>query len=384
MVKFIKSHLFSFIVLIIMFFSMGFFVTEFVYNNFNAYYAYSFETVEDVNYLISEEFFVQSMSILDEKEIAYADIDYVDMLDKSKLNVYEDYYELLVRKSFFPDILRVSNGTVNQSFDRCSKYLNLIFSNASVNNIDIKLVGYCNPFIIGGIFTIIAIVGFAVLGVFAYKKNKAYVDISDNDRIFNHPFHKKYWKSTKSFFKNVKSVCTISILFAFMMICKLIPIPSGFGSLGLGFTYLIFSVITLIYGPLCGIVIGAMSDILGFFLFNGTGIFFFGYTLDAMLAGFTYGICFYKTKITFTKCLTARIFVNLFINVFLGSIWWSIIYDLNFDQMITYMTITSIPKNIIYLIPQSVLLFLVIKALVKPISRFGLIEVEIADNISLI
>ena len=181
----------------------------------------------------------------------------------------------------------------------------------------------------------------------------------------------------------VKNLCTISILFAMMLVCKLIPIPSGFGSLGLGLTYLLFSVICLIYGPICGLFIGFFSDILGYFLFQGGSIFFIGYTLSSMLTGFIYGIFLYRKKITFANCLLARFFVNLAINVALGSIWWKIVYGLDMEAVKTYVMLTSLPKNVLYLLPQSLLMFVVIKMIAKPLSRFGLINDKIAQNVEL-
>jgi len=102
-----------------------------------------------------------------------------------------------------------------------------------------------------------------------------------------------------------------------------------------------------------------------------------------MLAGFTYGLCFYKTKVTFTKCLMARVIVNLVINVVLGSIWWKMIYNLSIDETLAYLILTSLPKNIIYLLPQSILLYVVLKSLGKVLARFGYIDDKIGDNISL-
>lgn len=174
----------------------------------------------------------------------------------------------------------------------------------------------------------------------------------------------------------------ISLLFSMMLLCKLIPIPSGFGSLGIGFTYLFFATISLIYGPLCGLFIGLCSDTIGYFI-HPSGMFFFGYTLDAMLSGFIYGICFYRKRITFANCLAARFFVNIFVNVGLGCLWWKILYQLDFDAYITYMTLTSLPKNVLYLLPQSLLLFIVFKALSKPLASFGLIENAISENVKL-
>ena len=44
----------------------------------------------------------------------------------------------------------------------------------------------------------------------------------------------------------------------------------------------------------------------------------------------------------------------------------------------------NLPKeNIIYLLPQSIVLYIVIKAIVGPLKMFNLIEEDIADNVSL-
>ena len=112
-------------------------------------------------------------------------------------------------------------------------------------------------------------------------------------------------------------------------------------------------------------------------------MFFPGYTLDAMIAGFTYGICFYKTKLTFTKCLLARLVVNLFVNVVCGSIWWSIINSFTYEAFQTYMLFISLPKNIIYLLPQTILLFIVLKAMTKPLSAFNLIDQRISEHVTI-
>jgi ECF transporter S component (folate family) len=140
----------------------------------------------------------------------------------------------------------------------------------------------------------------------------------------------------------------------------------------------------MLYGPICGVVIGALSDILGHFMFQGGTVFFLGYTISAMMAGFIYGICFYKTKVTFTKCLAARIIVNMLVNVILGTLWWSMVYDLSYEATMAYLYTIALPKNIIYLLPQSIVLYLIIKALAGPLKMFNLLDDDIADNITLL
>ena len=92
----------------------------------------------------------------------------------------------------------------------------------------------------------------------------------------------------------------------------------------------------------------------------------------------------YRTKITFAKCLYARIIVNIFVNVILGSMWWAIINSFTFDAYVTYTVMISLPKNLIYLLPQSIALFLVLKSVLKPIKSFDLMDYRICENISLL
>ena len=389
--KVIKKYLISSLVVLLTFFLMAFFITEYFYNTNKAKYVYVFDTnSEKIEEVITVDFFDSVINKINEynktaeKKISYANIEYADMLEESELR-HNEHYELVIKQKYFPTTVK-SNGLVNVSENRAVKYFNLIFSycDDEITFVELKVEKYVNPFLVGGITagaTLLIIVGFMV---FLYIVKGIFIsNIEDNEEIYFSIFHKSYWRKSTQFFKKVKDLCMISILFAMMLICKLIPIPSGFGSLGLGLTYLFFSVISLVYGPLCGILIGFCSDILGFVLFQGGSVFFFGYTISAMLTGFIYGVFFYKKKITFTNCLLARFFVNIVINVVLGSVWWGIVYNLEGEALRTYTMLTALPKNIIYLLPQSILLFIVFKMIAKPLARFGLIDNKIANNVEL-
>ncbi|MCI5583227.1 MAG: hypothetical protein MR357_05895, partial [Anaeroplasma sp.] len=68
----------------------------------------------------------------------------------------------------------------------------------------------------------------------------------------------------------------------------------------------------------------------------------------------------------------------------LGSIWWAIIYDLSFDGFKTYLIFISLPKNLVYLIPQSIIQFIILKLVARPCGAYGLIDNRISENISII
>lgn len=397
--KILNRYKFSILLFLFTLFLGGYFVTDYFYNDGVARYAYVFNTEEkNISFLLEESFFEDTFKRIDEnnklaetdtayKKISYAKIDYAEMLATAKLNqISNQEYEITILKKYFPNIVSSKTGTVNSGENRVKNYFNLVYSYSDVDieYKEVKLVDYQNPFAIGGVTaaTGFLLIFISILSVILVKKEVSFSEIEDNHKIYKSVFHFSYWKQASGFMRSVKNLCMISLLFGMMLLCKLIPIPSGFGSLGIGFTYLFFATISLIYGPLCGLFIGFCSDTIGYFI-HPSGMFFFGYTLDAMLSGFIYGICFYKKRITFANCLAARFFVNIFVNVGLGCLWWKILYQLDFDAYITYMTLTSLPKNVLYLLPQSLLLFIVFKALSKPLASFGLIENAVSENVKL-
>lgn len=280
------------------------------------------------------------------------------------------------------------NGVCSKG-DTVSPKYTITLDYTATNNYDggFKVDGYNNPYAYGG-FTALAmfLISICLFFILSKGRNDDYLtDISDNRNIFRSPFYLAYWKEAALCFKKVKNLAGIAVLFAMMLVCKLIPIPSGFGNLGISFTYLFFSMISMIYGPIAGLVVGIFSDVIGYFIGGASGVFFPGYTLDAMLAGFIYGLCFYKTKLTFAKCLYARLIVNLFVNVVMGSLWYCIVYigDFTLDSYVTYVTIISLPKNLIYLLPQTILLFIVLRAMTRPFAAFGLIDQRVRDHVTL-
>ncbi len=225
------------------------------------------------------------------------------------------------------------------------------------------------------------ILGLLFVYIYVDKLNLSIHKEYDNKEIYKTPFHESYFTDSIKYLKNMKSLVMIAIIMALVLICKFIPIPSGFGSLGIGFSYLFLSVGAMLFGPIPSLIIGALSDILGYFI-HPDGIFFIGYTFQAMLACFTYALCFHKTYITFTRCLIARVIVNFICNVLIGSICWAFISHLDGAAFMTYMLTISLPKNIVYLLPQSLLLFFVLKAVSVPLFHMNLMDERISHNFS--
>ena len=239
-----------------------------------------------------------------------------------------------------------------------------------------------NVYLGGGISSFL---GVALLTTYLLINKEEKEITFDNKTIFKTPFHKEYFKHSLKFLDDTKKIVTIAMLFGLMMVCKLFSLPTGFSHLGISLTYLFFSLVALIYGPVAGLTIGFFSDVLGYFLFNKVGtVFYFGYTLQSMLAGLTYGLFFYKTRITFSRCFFARLIINLFLNVVWGSICFGNIMGYDNETVKMYALLIELPKNLIYLVPQSIVLYLFLKMMSPILYRNKYINKTIYENISII
>ena len=239
--------------------------------------------------------------------------------------------------------------------------------------------GSINRYIVASITGIIGLIGVIIYYVYNKEDNRFKYD---NINTFQTPFHKTYWKESLVFLDSTKKIVTLAMLFSLMMVCKLFSLPSGFSNLGISLTYLFFALISLIYGPIAGFTVGLLSDVLGFFLFDRSGLSFnFLYTIQAMMAGFVYGLCLFKTKISFTRCFISRLIVNLILNVVWGSFCFGFVMNWNKEVIIKYALIMELPKNIIYLVPQALLLFVFLKFISPILYQNKYISKMIYENV---
>ncbi len=416
--KVLKKRVIFLIVVLLFSSLLGYFVCDFFYNDNFSYYEYELKLDNYDEYYFSNDFYkeqenkiltynkyVSDNPDLKLKTIYYStQTNYQVLYNNLKIEKIDDTKVILkLKKKTFDDTFASKSQKLNEGKEKAYKTFKAIYDNGityknsqneeiiiNVNSINVDkdngLVNRINPYIA------MAIVGISlelitILVIFIlYKKNKLKDDDFkyDNIEYFKTPFHKQYWIESKNFINKISKLATIATLFALMFAAKAIKLPTGFGSLGLSFSFLFFAAISMLYGPLCGISIGFISDILGFFVFPTGMPFHFGYTIDAMHAGFIYGIFFFKTKITFRRAFYSRLYVNIIVNVICGSIWWSQLNNFTIDAFFNYMFLISLPKNLIYLIPQTVVLYFVLKAverIKKPFMKDEYKDIEEIDEI---
>lgn len=396
----IKKHILLIITSSIILASLCVMFTYFIYNPYHENYIINF-TAEYKILNLDEDYIIKVKNKIEEERIEnsyeengitiypYSSFSYINTkkISKNTSITYQDGIYTITSKcnlyNSWQQARRFLINIIKLSFDDVLYKLkdDYVLNDTSIN-INDSILTKTTSIQEYKIFLISFIISFLIVSIilFFLEYFNFIKEEPNNNNLYKTPFHLKFFKESLRHLHNLRSVIMISILISLNILLSLITIPSGFSNLGLSFSYIILALIGLMYGPSISLIVGFLVDILGY-LVKPEGIFFFGYTLSSMLGCLVYSLCLYKTKITFTKCLFARLIINILINSFLGTFWWWIINDKTILYT-TYLLTVSLPKNIVYLIPQSIILFLVIKSLIIPISRFGIIDEDISNNVS--
>lgn len=144
--------------------------------------------------------------------------------------------------------------------------------------------------------------------------------------------------------KNVTNLVLCAMLAAMAIILGLYTIRLG-EFIKIGFSTIPNQIAACLFGPATAAIFGGTLDILKFITSPDTG-YFPGFTLSGIIAGFIYGIFYYKKNPGFIKVLAATFLVNVIVNIGLNTLWLAIMY--NYDGM-KYLTVLQARavKNIV-------------------------------------
>ena len=128
--------------------------------------------------------------------------------------------------------------------------------------------------------------------------------------------------------------------------------------LEISFSFVALAVCAMQYGPILGMLVGAITDVLGHFL-RSSGAFFPGFTINAILSGLIYGCFFYQKEVTWKRVILCRLLIMVLINLILTPIWLHMMYGS------ALLTSIRIIKNIILFPIDSILLYFILKTVQK-------------------
>ena len=160
-------------------------------------------------------------------------------------------------------------------------------------------------------------------------------------------------------FKKVTTITTCAMFGALSVVLgyysfKITPnLKIGFGSIP-------NMLVDYLFGPVVGSLFGGGMDIIKFML-KPDGGFMPGFTFNAMLAAFIYGLFLYKKPLSLKRMLAAKLVVAVLCNILLGTLWLSMINGKGYLALLPARAV----KNLIQWPVDSLIFVLVAKTLAQ-------------------
>ena len=190
-------------------------------------------------------------------------------------------------------------------------------------------------------------------------------------------FSRSYWVDAANQLKDVRMICIAALIIALRIAVKFFKIQIAPG-LNISLDGYINSLGSLIYGPVVGLVVGGISDILGCLVTGQMGQYFPPFALVEMASSFIFGLFFWRRNVSFRRTLSAKFSVNLVCNIIMTSVFnkWMYYVHYGVEKAEAYNIINGarIVKNLI-LFPFEATLIITIFSLAVPIlTRFKLVD----------
>ena len=157
-----------------------------------------------------------------------------------------------------------------------------------------------------------------------------------------------------------RTLTTLAMLIAIeVILSRFLSINAWNIKIGFGFVPVVIAAI--LYGPLAGGLVGALSDFIGAVLFP-IGTYFPGFTLTSFLMGLVFGLFLYKKQGWLPGL--AAVGINQFIlGLFLNTFWISVLYGSPYVPLLATRVFQSILLSVVQLI--------CIQLIVPILNRYG-------------
>jgi len=130
-------------------------------------------------------------------------------------------------------------------------------------------------------------------------------------------FSADYWRAARRELNNPRVLAFSGLVCAMAIVLESLPIYLLGPSLKIYFSFLAVSLGCMCYGPVVGMMAGAIIDTVGFLLAGYGEPYFPGYLITAMLSGLIYGVMLYRQKPTLPRIIVTRLIINYGSNVLL-------------------------------------------------------------------
>lgn len=167
---------------------------------------------------------------------------------------------------------------------------------------------------------------------------------------------------------NVYSLCALGMLLALRVIVGIFAnsTMAMFGNtVKISINFLPIAVAAIMFGPIGSALVGALGDVLSFFLNSAGTTYFPGFTLNGIITGVILGLFLYKNNVKVVNVIIAWIINAIFVEVLMSGYWLYFIYGAGTDNsFLFYLYIRTINEAIKF-IPSVLLIITFGKVITK-------------------
>ena len=161
-------------------------------------------------------------------------------------------------------------------------------------------------------------------------------------------------------FKKVSTITCCAMFGAMSIVLGYVASIRVSPNLKIGLGALPNEMVDYLFGPVVGAFFGGAMDVIKFML-KPDGGFMPGFTFNAMLAAFIYGLFLYKKPLSLPRMMIAKFLVAILCDSILGTYWLSMINGKGFLALLP----GRIVKNMIQAPADAILFYIVAQALEK-------------------
>lgn len=190
-------------------------------------------------------------------------------------------------------------------------------------------------------------------------------------------FTSAYWREAASQLKDIRMITIAALIVALRIAVKFLKIQIAPG-LNISLDGYVNSLGSVIYGPVVGLVVGAISDTLGCLVTGTIGEYFPPFALVEMSSSFIFALFFWRRKINVRSTMTAKFTVNFVCNIVLTSIFnkwmYFLYYGLEKAQAYSIINGARIVKNLVMFPLEAILIVAVFTFALPVLTRLKLVD----------
>ncbi len=193
-------------------------------------------------------------------------------------------------------------------------------------------------------------------------------------------FSKEYWRVALLELKDVRKLCLASLTVALSIVLKFLPLKIPVTpATSIQPTLIVHMLGGIMLGPILSFLRGFTSDILGFILASSGYAFQFEYTLIESFAAMLYSLLLYRKTVSVGRIFVAKASINIFFNAILTTL-----INVRYGYLANFISgfVVSLPKNILLLPFEVLLLVFVFNSLLPAFSRFKLVPEQGKINLT--